>query len=84
MSYKQFMAQLSDDVEPDDAKERYQRYKSDSYMRHREEYFHKVKDETDVRERYHPVCVEELMKRRAARAVRAATAFVEELDGAHV
>ena len=78
MSYKQFMAQLSDDIEPDAAKERYERYKQDYYMSRRDEYFHTVKHEPDVREQYHPVCVEKMIKRRAERAVRAAASFSAE------
>lgn len=80
MSYKQFMRDLSDDVEPDDAKGMYERYKSQYYMNNRSEYFRKVQDDPGMREKYDPRLIPEMMERRAQLAATAAEAFTKEMQ----
>ena len=80
MSYKQFMRELRDDVEPDDAKVMYERYKSEYFMTHMSEYFRTVKDQQSLREKYHPGVVVAAIERRSELAAKAAAAVAQEFQ----
>ena len=78
MSYKQFIRTLSDDIQPEEAKALYDRHKSEFYARNRSAYFQTIKDETEIRKKYHPDSIEQLIQLRKQVAKEKAAQFKDD------
>ncbi|CAM6082620.1 unnamed protein product [Calypogeia fissa] len=81
MSYKQFIAELEDDILPAEAERRYDEYKAEFITTQKRAFFEQNKDEDWLREKYDPSRLEAVLLRRNENAKTLAKEFQTELQG---
>ncbi|KAM0838897.1 hypothetical protein ACQ4PT_060679 [Festuca glaucescens] len=79
MTYKHFIQALEDDVSPDEAGRRYQEYKTAYITTQKRAYFDLHKDETWLKEKYHPTNLLSVIERRNGFCKAAAKNFIIDL-----
>ncbi|CAK9864738.1 unnamed protein product [Sphagnum jensenii] len=81
MSYKQFIAELEDDILPGEAERRYDEYKTEFITTQKRSFFEQHKDDDWLREKYDPARLEAVLARRNENAKILAKEFLAELQG---
>ncbi|XP_051195131.1 serrate RNA effector molecule isoform X2 [Lolium perenne] len=79
MTYKHFIQALEDDVSPHEAGRRYQEYKTAYITTQKRAYFDLHKDETWLKEKYHPTNLLSVIERRNEFCKAAAKNFIIDL-----
>ncbi|CAM6034641.1 unnamed protein product [Sphagnum compactum] len=81
MSYKQFIAELEDDILPGEAERRYDEYKTEFITTQKRSFFEQHKDDDWLREKYDPARLEAVLARRNENAKILAKELLAELQG---
>ncbi|CAK9208111.1 unnamed protein product [Sphagnum troendelagicum] len=81
MSYKQFIAELEDDILPGEAERRYDEYKTEFITTQKRSFFEQHKDDDWLREKYDPARLEAVLVRRNENAKILAKELLAELQG---
>ncbi|XP_048549132.1 serrate RNA effector molecule-like isoform X2 [Triticum urartu] len=79
MTYKQFILALEDDVSPAEAESRYQEYKTAYITTQKHAYFDLHKDDTRLKEKYHPTSLLSVIERRNEFCKAAAKSLILDL-----
>ncbi|KAJ7298292.1 hypothetical protein O6H91_09G000300 [Diphasiastrum complanatum] len=80
MTYKQFIAELEDDILPAEAERRYEEYKTEFISTQKRAFFEQHKDDDWLREKYDPSQLEAVLARRIENAKAASKDFLAELQ----
>ncbi|XP_044952791.1 serrate RNA effector molecule-like [Hordeum vulgare subsp. vulgare] len=79
MTYKQFILALEDDISPAEAESRYQEYKTAYITTQKRAYFDLHKDDTRLKEKYHPTSLLSVIERRNEFCKAAAKSLILDL-----
>ncbi|KAF7083574.1 hypothetical protein CFC21_087350 [Triticum aestivum] len=79
MTYKQFILALEDDISPAEAESRYQEYKTAYITTQKHAYFDLHKDDTRLKEKYHPTSLLSVIERRNEFCKAAAKSLILDL-----
>eukprot|EP00249_Psilotum_nudum_P020007 c27519_g1_i1 orf=702-3170(-) len=80
MTYKQFIAELEDDILPAEAQRRYEEYKNEFISTQKRNFFELNKDEEWLREKYDPSRLEAVIQRRNENCRKIAKELIAELE----
>ncbi|BBM99694.1 protein MpSE [Marchantia polymorpha subsp. ruderalis] len=84
MSYKQFIAELEDDILPAEAERRYEEYKAEFITTQKRAFFEQHKDDDWLREKYDPSRLEAVLSRRNENAKTLAKDFQTDLQAGNL
>lgn len=80
MTYKQFIAELEDDISPAEAERRYQEYRTEYISTQKRAFFQAHKDEDWLKDKYDPSHLEAVIQRRNENAKATAKEFLLDLQ----